>query len=345
VLRVRGPRKAYNAGHYPFLIIGFCGITHKPTPMPIYRIPLHGCHAQARALQKFSDAQLTVCRSAGRDALDKLVFCGRFHLKGSGWYQTDLRTAAASRERSPKPRRRNQSGETKTGEPKRRTRRRRPSPMRPPPKPETSAAPAGRPAARVVTCAGVVPMKAYLVPGSWSGYRWHHDLRAALLETTLDQTLLLFPEVARRTHRLEPRRARKIAARGIARDVSVAAHAGFARGAVGSDVRSCHLGKEQQRLVERGHQEVQHVNRDAERYPDQEPGNEIALQWGTTPAQVDYGAAAAACGAAEVSALRRAQSDLVAGVASVVLVSPVWSAGLVFAGRGFGFAAGLLPRS
>jgi putative FmdB family regulatory protein len=59
--------------------------------MPIYEYQCGKCGHQLEAIQKFSDAPLTECPSCHQDALTKMVSASAFHLKGSGWYVTDIR--------------------------------------------------------------------------------------------------------------------------------------------------------------------------------------------------------------------------------------------------------------
>ena len=63
--------------------------------MPIYEYRCTACQHKLESLQKFSDAPLVVCPECGRDALTKLVSAAGFHLKGSGWYQTDFKNSGS----------------------------------------------------------------------------------------------------------------------------------------------------------------------------------------------------------------------------------------------------------
>src|SRR6185436_16232308 len=81
---------------YPFLIKRFCGnLPPDERPMPIYEYRCTACQHKLESLQKFSDAPLVVCPQCGRDALTKLVSAAGFHLKGSGWYQTDFKNSGS----------------------------------------------------------------------------------------------------------------------------------------------------------------------------------------------------------------------------------------------------------
>jgi putative FmdB family regulatory protein len=63
--------------------------------MPIYEYRCAACQHKLESLQKFSDAPLSTCPQCGRDELVKLVSAAGFHLKGSGWYQTDFKNSGS----------------------------------------------------------------------------------------------------------------------------------------------------------------------------------------------------------------------------------------------------------
>ena len=56
--------------------------------MPLYEYQCTQCGEIEEAIQKFSDAPLTVCRNCS-GKLNKLISQSSFHLKGTGWYVTD----------------------------------------------------------------------------------------------------------------------------------------------------------------------------------------------------------------------------------------------------------------
>jgi len=64
--------------------------------MPIYAYKCGACGHAMDALQKLSDAPLTVCPQCGQAALQKQITAAGFQLKGSGWYATDFKGAAAA---------------------------------------------------------------------------------------------------------------------------------------------------------------------------------------------------------------------------------------------------------
>ncbi len=59
--------------------------------MPIYAYKCGSCGHAKDALQKISDAPLTVCPACGAEAFTKQITAAGFQLKGSGWYVTDFR--------------------------------------------------------------------------------------------------------------------------------------------------------------------------------------------------------------------------------------------------------------
>ncbi|MEE4112906.1 MAG: zinc ribbon domain-containing protein [Desulfobacteraceae bacterium] len=72
--------------------------------MPLYEYQCAGCGEIEEAIQKFSDAPLTVCRHCS-GKLNKLISQSSFHLKGTGWYVTDYsqKPAAASGDKPSDP--------------------------------------------------------------------------------------------------------------------------------------------------------------------------------------------------------------------------------------------------
>ncbi len=59
--------------------------------MPIYAYKCSSCGHSKDALQKMSDAPLTVCPACGAATFTKQLTAPQFQLKGSGWYVTDFR--------------------------------------------------------------------------------------------------------------------------------------------------------------------------------------------------------------------------------------------------------------
>jgi putative FmdB family regulatory protein len=69
-------------------------------PMPIYAYRCEACGFAKDALQKVSDAPLTVCPSCSQSSFKKQLTAAGFQLKGSGWYVTDFRGGSGG---APKP--------------------------------------------------------------------------------------------------------------------------------------------------------------------------------------------------------------------------------------------------
>ncbi len=61
--------------------------------MPIYAYKCGACGKSHDALQKMSDAPLTICPHCNEPSLTKQVTAAGFQLKGSGWYVTDFRNS------------------------------------------------------------------------------------------------------------------------------------------------------------------------------------------------------------------------------------------------------------
>ncbi|MEN8710997.1 MAG: FmdB family zinc ribbon protein [Arenicellales bacterium] len=63
--------------------------------MPIYEYECEECGHQLEAIQKFSDDPLTECPKCKKSGLKKLLSASAFHLKGSGWYETDFKNSGS----------------------------------------------------------------------------------------------------------------------------------------------------------------------------------------------------------------------------------------------------------
>jgi putative FmdB family regulatory protein len=61
--------------------------------MPIYEYRCDACSHQQDHLQKISEKPLSKCPACGKKAYKKLLSAAGFHLKGSGWYATDFKSA------------------------------------------------------------------------------------------------------------------------------------------------------------------------------------------------------------------------------------------------------------
>lgn len=60
--------------------------------MPIYEYRCEACGELQEAIQKMSDPPLRLCKSCGKEALERLLSKTSFVLKGSGWYVTDYKS-------------------------------------------------------------------------------------------------------------------------------------------------------------------------------------------------------------------------------------------------------------
>ena len=60
--------------------------------MPIYEYACVECGHEFDALQKLSDAPLTLCPECQQESLQKIVSAPGFRLSGSGWYETDFKS-------------------------------------------------------------------------------------------------------------------------------------------------------------------------------------------------------------------------------------------------------------
>lgn len=63
--------------------------------MPTYEYECQQCHERVEAVQKFSDAALTVCPRCGGE-LRKVFSAVGIVFKGSGFYKNDSRTSSSS---------------------------------------------------------------------------------------------------------------------------------------------------------------------------------------------------------------------------------------------------------
>ena len=85
---------------YPYRL-EFC--EREELALPIYEYQCEACGNQFETIQKFTEDPLKDCESCGEPKLRKLISPVAFHLKGSGWYETDFKNkgsgpAAASDE-------------------------------------------------------------------------------------------------------------------------------------------------------------------------------------------------------------------------------------------------------
>ncbi len=69
--------------------------------MPIYDYECTLCGHRVEVMQKFSDAPPAACPACSQPALRQLLSAPSFHLKGSGWYQTDFKHAGQKKPADP----------------------------------------------------------------------------------------------------------------------------------------------------------------------------------------------------------------------------------------------------
>jgi putative FmdB family regulatory protein len=60
--------------------------------MPLYEYECQACHRRIEKIQKYSDAELTVCPHCG-GALERTITAPAFNFAGGGWYK-DLYSSA-----------------------------------------------------------------------------------------------------------------------------------------------------------------------------------------------------------------------------------------------------------
>lgn len=69
--------------------------------MPIYPYACSACGHEFDLLQKVSDDPLTHCPECGEGSLRKKLTAAAFHLKGTGWYETDFKKKEQKGEQKP----------------------------------------------------------------------------------------------------------------------------------------------------------------------------------------------------------------------------------------------------
>jgi putative FmdB family regulatory protein len=60
--------------------------------MPFYEYHCTACQHELEALQKLSDAPLTLCPTCNSNSLIKKISAPGFRLSGGGWYETDYKS-------------------------------------------------------------------------------------------------------------------------------------------------------------------------------------------------------------------------------------------------------------
>jgi len=59
--------------------------------MPIYEYACTDCGHELEILQKMNDLPLEQCPACNQNTLKKQISAAAFHLKGTGWYETDFK--------------------------------------------------------------------------------------------------------------------------------------------------------------------------------------------------------------------------------------------------------------
>lgn len=61
--------------------------------MPIYEYSCCNCNLRFEKIQKISDPDISICPKCSQNSIKKLISASGFRLKGSGWYETDFKSA------------------------------------------------------------------------------------------------------------------------------------------------------------------------------------------------------------------------------------------------------------
>ncbi len=61
--------------------------------MPIYEYFCTGCGHEFEILQGIKESVLTNCPGCSQSTLQKKISAAAFHLKGTGWYETDFKNS------------------------------------------------------------------------------------------------------------------------------------------------------------------------------------------------------------------------------------------------------------
>ena len=59
--------------------------------MPIYEYACNACGHELELLQGFREEPITTCPACHLDELKRKISATAFHLKGTGWYETDFK--------------------------------------------------------------------------------------------------------------------------------------------------------------------------------------------------------------------------------------------------------------
>ncbi len=67
--------------------------------MPFYEYQCDDCGHRLEVLQKISDTPLVYCPECSQASLKKLISMAAFRLKGTGWYETDFKNGANTKQK------------------------------------------------------------------------------------------------------------------------------------------------------------------------------------------------------------------------------------------------------
>ncbi len=70
--------------------------------MPIYEYGCAGCGHEFEIIQGIKESPLTDCPVCQESSLQKKLSAAAFHLKGTGWYETDFKNAGKPADKSKK---------------------------------------------------------------------------------------------------------------------------------------------------------------------------------------------------------------------------------------------------
>ncbi len=84
--------------------------------MPIYEYRCNACEHEFEVLQSISDDPLTDCPACKQSTLRKKLSVAAFHLKGTGWYETDFKTKSKEKDSSKDGAKEKQSDSSKKSE-------------------------------------------------------------------------------------------------------------------------------------------------------------------------------------------------------------------------------------
>ncbi|MDE0309952.1 MAG: zinc ribbon domain-containing protein [Acidiferrobacterales bacterium] len=80
--------------------------------MPIYEYVCEDCDYELEIIQRIKEARLTRCPACNEESLRRKLSAAAFHLKGTGWYETDFKTKKPDDEKSKK----SESGDSKSAD-------------------------------------------------------------------------------------------------------------------------------------------------------------------------------------------------------------------------------------